>query len=80
MEMPEACDFVVFGGTGDLALRKLLPALYMREHEGQLPPATRIVGVSLQDHDDASYRLRVRAALAEHLAPGVSGCWSGCTT
>ena len=31
------CDFVVFGGTGDLAFRKLLPALYLRDRDGQLP-------------------------------------------
>ena len=30
------CDFVVFGGTGDLAVRKLLPALYLRDRDGQL--------------------------------------------
>ena len=35
--LPEHCDFTVFGGTGDLALRKLLPALYLRDREGQLP-------------------------------------------
>ena len=32
------CDFVVFGGTGDLAIRKLLPALYLRDRDGQLRP------------------------------------------
>ena len=47
-ELP-ACDFMVFGGTGDLALRKLLPALYQREREHQLPPTTRIIGASRSD-------------------------------
>lgn len=68
--MPEACDFTVFGGTGDLALRKLLPALYMREHESQLPADTRILAVSHADLDDAAYRLEVRDALARHVTPG----------
>ena len=36
--LPTACDFTVFGGTGDLALRKLLPALYHRDLRG---PAAR---------------------------------------
>ena len=36
-------DFVVFGGTGDLAVRKLLPALYLRDRDGQLPAETRIL-------------------------------------
>ena len=39
-------DLVVFGGTGDLALGKLLPALYYRELDRQLQPGTRIIGLS----------------------------------
>ena len=39
-------DLVVFGGTGDLAARKLLPALFQRDRAGQLPDAGRIIGVS----------------------------------
>jgi glucose-6-phosphate 1-dehydrogenase len=46
------CDITVFGGTGDLALRKLLPGLYQRELEGQLPPGTRVIGVSRSGLDD----------------------------
>ncbi len=61
------CDFTVFGGTGDLALRKLLPALYQREREGQLPPDTRIIGVSRTDLDDDGYRHTVREALHTHV-------------
>lgn len=62
------CDVVVFGGTGDLALRKLLPALYQRELEGQLPAGTRVIGVSRSELDDAGYRERVAAGLSEHVA------------
>jgi len=39
-------DLVLFGGTGDLALRKLLPALYFRHHEAQLPEQGRIICVA----------------------------------
>jgi glucose-6-phosphate 1-dehydrogenase len=67
--MPERCDFTVFGGTGDLALRKLLPALYLRDQEGQLPADTRIVAVSRSELDDDAYRETVRAALTDHIAP-----------
>ena len=42
----EPFDLVVFGGAGDLAYRKLLPALYHRHRDGQIPPAARIIGVS----------------------------------
>ena len=39
-------DLVVFGGTGDLARRKLLPALFYRDRDDQLPAESRIIGVS----------------------------------
>ncbi|GAA5155372.1 glucose-6-phosphate dehydrogenase [Nocardioides marinquilinus] len=61
------CDFVVVGATGDLALRKLVPALYHRDREGQLDPATRIVGVSRTEVDDDGYRDLLREALARHV-------------
>src|SRR3954452_7240858 len=67
--LPASCDFTVFGGTGDLALRKLLPALYHRDLEGQLPADYRILGVSRSDLDDAGWRSEVRAALQEHVDP-----------
>jgi glucose-6-phosphate 1-dehydrogenase len=63
-----ACDFTIFGGTGDLALRKILPALYQREREDHLDPATRVIGVSRTDFDAAGYRDLVAAALDEHVA------------
>jgi len=40
------CDMLVFGGTGDLALHKLLPALYHLHRENRLPSAMRIIGIS----------------------------------
>ena len=41
-----ACDIVVFGGTGDLALRKLLPALYYLHRDRHLHPQTRILALA----------------------------------
>jgi glucose-6-phosphate 1-dehydrogenase len=61
------CDFVVFGGTGDLAMRKLLPALYLRDRDGQLPDAFRVIAVSRAGLDDAGYRDKVEAELRLHL-------------
>jgi glucose-6-phosphate 1-dehydrogenase len=66
--LPDVCDFTVFGGTGDLALRKLLPALYHRDLEGQLPADYRILGVSMSDLDDAGWRDAVHAALTAYVA------------
>jgi glucose-6-phosphate 1-dehydrogenase len=47
-------NLVIFGGTGDLAKRKLLPAIYNLAHEGALPERFNLVGVSRSDmpHDD----------------------------
>ncbi|WP_370291220.1 glucose-6-phosphate dehydrogenase [Nocardioides sp.] len=64
-----ACDFTVFGATGDLALRKLLPGLYQRERDRNLHPDTRIIGVSRSPLDDEGYRELVSHALFEHVAP-----------
>src|ERR1700678_4274600 len=47
---------VVFGATGDLAKRKILPALYNLAHEGALPERFHIVGVSRSDMPDGDFR------------------------
>ena len=60
-------DFVVFGGTGDLSERKLLPALYHRQISGQLTEPTRIIGASRADLDDAGFREFAGDALKRHL-------------
>ena len=62
-------DLVIFGGTGDLARRKILPALFRRYCAGQMQPGTRIVGAARSDMDSAAYRALVAAALAEFDTP-----------
>ncbi|HJW46736.1 MAG TPA: glucose-6-phosphate dehydrogenase, partial [Lysobacter sp.] len=57
-------DLVIFGGSGDLALRKLLPALFHRYRDGQIVDGTRIVGIARDARSDDDYREQVRAALA----------------
>jgi glucose-6-phosphate 1-dehydrogenase len=59
----EPFDLVVFGGTGDLAYRKLFPALYHRDKSGQFTDPTRIIGVSRREMDDAEFQASVRDAL-----------------
>ncbi|AWI56035.1 glucose-6-phosphate dehydrogenase [Sinorhizobium fredii] len=66
----EPFDYVVFGGTGDLAERKLLPALYHRQIEGQFSEPTRIIGASRAALTDEEYRQFASDALKEHLKPG----------
>lgn len=66
--IPAACDFVVFGGTGDLAVRKLLPALFRRDRDGQLPDDTRVVAVSRAGLDGDGYREKMRGELPRFVA------------
>lgn len=49
-------DLVLFGGTGDLAWRKLLPALFQAFRHGSLPANGRIIGVARDDLSDTQYR------------------------
>ncbi|HVZ98928.1 MAG TPA: glucose-6-phosphate dehydrogenase [Caulobacterales bacterium] len=55
-------DLVVFGATGDLALRKLYPALLHRFLDGQIPANSRILGFSRQPLDDNSFRELVKTS------------------
>jgi glucose-6-phosphate 1-dehydrogenase len=57
---------VIFGGTGDLAHRKLLPAIYNLAHEGALPERFNLIGVSRSDipHDD--YRAMMRESIVKY--------------
>ncbi len=64
-----AFDLVVFGGTGDLACRKLYPALFHRFMAQQYPSETRIIGASRQPLGRNDFRGLVRKALESH-APG----------
>ena len=58
-------DLVIFGGTGDLARRKILPGLFRRFCSGQMPDDARIVGAARTELDNAGYRDLVAQAIAE---------------
>ena len=60
-------DLVVFGASGDLAMRKLLPALYWRESDRQMPEGSRIVGVARTPLTTADYVAQVEAACRKHV-------------
>ena len=64
----ETFDCVVFGATGDLTQRKLLPALYYRFHDGQMPENSRIVGAARADLDRQTFQNRTATALKDHVA------------
>ena len=59
----EPCSVVIFGASGDLTARKLVPALYQLCREKQMPPDFRIVGFARREKTDASWRDELRAAL-----------------
>ncbi|MGR3486235.1 MAG: glucose-6-phosphate dehydrogenase [Paracoccaceae bacterium] len=58
-------DLIIFGGTGDLARRKILPGLFRRFRAGQMPEGSRIIGAARSELDDAGYRDMVREAIQE---------------
>src|SRR5690606_23528919 len=54
-------DLVLFGGTGDLAWRKLMPALFQAFRHGSLPQGGRIIGIARDDLSDDDYRELIRS-------------------
>ena len=68
-------DLVLFGGTGDLAWRKLLPSLFQAFRHGSLPAGGRITGVARDDLSDDQFRALIRSRfeqveLAKRPSPG----------
>src|SRR6476620_7985051 len=54
--VPQACTIVIFGATGDLTMRKLIPALYNVAADGELPPSVAIVGFARRPKTDDEFR------------------------
>ena len=59
----EPCSIIIFGASGDLTARKLIPALYHLFKEKQLPPAFRIIGFARREKTDESFRAELREGL-----------------
>jgi glucose-6-phosphate 1-dehydrogenase len=62
---PEPTTIVLFGATGDLARRKLLPALYHLLRTGLLPRRWRLIGVGVEERSQADFREHARRAVAD---------------
>ena len=62
----EPALFTIFGATGDLSQRKLLPAIYNLAHRGLLPAQFALIGYSRTQMDDDSFRRFARAAIEAH--------------
>ena len=63
---------VIFGGTGDLTHRKLLPALYHLMAEGQLPEECSIISIGRRGLDKEAYREQARVSIATYSRTGVN--------
>ncbi len=61
----DPCTIVIFGGSGDLSKRKLLPALYELHCESRIAPETAIVGYARTGESDDTYRKEMHDAVAE---------------
>lgn len=60
-------DLVIFGGTGDLARKKILPGLYRRFLAGQIPEAARVIGAARSDLSSEAYRATLARAIRDSL-------------
>lgn len=64
----DRCVMVIFGATGDLTKRKLLPALYNLSRQGFLPANFAIAGVGRKEMSDREFRRKVASDLNEYVA------------
>ncbi len=68
MSAQPASLIVIFGATGDLAQRMLLPSLYGLHRDGLLPVNFRILGTARSELDDASFRAQVSTSIEQRVA------------
>src|ERR1700736_4607676 len=61
--VPQPCSVIIFGATGDLTHRKLIPALYNLAADGELPPAVTVVAVARRDKTDEESRTELEEAV-----------------
>ncbi|MBS3785405.1 MAG: glucose-6-phosphate dehydrogenase [Gammaproteobacteria bacterium] len=66
MAVPNPFDLILFGATGDLAMRKLLPALFLRDRAGQLPAEGRIIATGRTPQSRDAFLERIHARFSEH--------------
>ncbi|HXX62107.1 MAG TPA: glucose-6-phosphate dehydrogenase [Candidatus Sulfotelmatobacter sp.] len=64
-KVPDPCAIIIFGGTGDLSHRKILPALYNLTRAGLLPAEQTIVSFARRPYSDDAYRTEMAEAVTE---------------
>ena len=76
--MPQACNVVIFGASGDLTFRKLIPALYNLAADGDLPSAANIIGFARREKTDESWRAELKETTAKCSRSGLKEeVWEG---
>lgn len=70
--MPQPCNVVIFGASGDLTYRKLIPALYNIAVDGDLPAALSIVGFARREKTDEEFRNELEDALKKFSRQGLN--------
>ncbi len=68
--MKQAFDLVIFGGTGDLSMRKLLPAMYRAHHQGSIPGSSKIMVCCRKIKDFDTLIDKIESGLRSFLEPG----------
>ena len=71
----EACVIVIFGASGDLTARKLIPALYEQDRQGRLAAGTRIVGVARTALSDDQFRDKMLEGAKKHASSFEQSGW-----
>src|SRR5574342_48160 len=68
---PHACVLTIFGASGDLTKRKLMPALYNLALENRLPQRFAVVGYARSEMTDEAFRDKMRQAVGEFSRTGL---------
>ena len=69
MNKPDALTLVIFGASGDLTRRKLMPALYLLYKAGRLPRRFAVLGMARTSYDDDRFRTSIREGLLSFVRP-----------
>ena len=77
---PDPALVVIFGASGDLTHRKLIPALHSLHCAGRLPDACRVIGVARSQMTDEEFRDRLYEGVVEYsrVNPEVCRIWESC--
>ncbi len=76
MRKPDPCVLVIFGASGDLTARKLIPALYEMRAIGALPEHFKVLGVSRREKTDDAWRTELATSVQKHAKRWDAGRWA----